>query len=88
MRLDNLRARWNSLASAMQCGLSATLASYVVKREFLFQRKAKVMADHMRELNRLRLEHGFDELTAWRHMRDREILRRQYAYQQKGNYRG
>lgn len=24
---------------------------------------------------------GFDELTAWRHLRDREILRRRFGYQ-------
>lgn len=26
-------------------------------------------------------EFGFDELTAWRHLRDREILRRRFKYQ-------
>jgi hypothetical protein len=29
---------------------------------------------------------GFDELTAWRHLRDQEILRRQYRYQLPGRY--
>lgn len=24
---------------------------------------------------------GFDELTAWRHIREREIARRRYSYQ-------
>jgi hypothetical protein len=38
--------------------------------------------EHTSELNRLQLEHGFDRLTAWRHMRDRAILRRRFAYQQ------
>lgn len=28
--------------------------------------------------------YGWSELTAWRHVRDREILRRRYAYQNRG----
>jgi hypothetical protein len=31
---------------------------------------------------------GYDELTAWRHLRDREILRRQYRYRLPGRYQG
>jgi hypothetical protein len=29
---------------------------------------------------------GFDELTAWRHLRDQEILRRRYRYQLPSRY--
>lgn len=27
--------------------------------------------------------YGFDQLTAWRHLRDRAILRERYAYQSR-----
>lgn len=32
-------------------------------------------------------EFGLDELTAWRHLRDQEILRRRYQYQLPARYR-
>ena len=39
------------------------------------------MTIHNSEVRRVMLEHGLDELTAWRHVRDREILRRRFQYQ-------
>jgi len=33
------------------------------------------------KIEKLCEEFGFDRLTAWRHLRDREILRRRFAYQ-------
>lgn len=39
----------------------------------------------MRNANvqKLMNEFGFDELTAWRHERDRKIVERRYAYQNR-----
>lgn len=36
-----------------------------------------------RKIDALCREFGFDRLTAWRHLRDQEILRRKFAYQDK-----
>lgn len=44
------------------------------------------MTIHNSEMRRLMDEHGFDELTAWRVVRDREIVRRRYRYQVAGRY--
>lgn len=36
-----------------------------------------------KEMRYLMDTYGWSELTAWRHVRDREILRRKYAYQNR-----
>ena len=36
-----------------------------------------------KEMRYLMDTYGWSELTAWRHVRDREIIRRRYAYQNR-----
>jgi hypothetical protein len=43
----------------------------------------KAMAIHTDKIRKLCEEFGFDELTAWRHLRDQEILRRRFEYQDR-----
>jgi hypothetical protein len=38
---------------------------------------------HNQKIEKLCEMHGFDTVTAWRHLRDREILRRRFAYQDR-----
>jgi hypothetical protein len=35
------------------------------------------------KIERLMDQHGFDELTAWRHLRDQERARKLYSYQER-----
>jgi hypothetical protein len=39
------------------------------------------------KIERLMEQHGFDELTAWRHLRDQERARKLYSYQVPSRYR-
>lgn len=39
------------------------------------------MSTHNTKVRQVMIDLGVDELTAWRHVRDREILRRRFQYQ-------